>query len=73
MLHVMILISSLGITSSICFLPFRCGRKKGEITALLRHIEGRVASIEQKKSNLIDEIQLAVDMVCTLGFQIYAI
>lgn len=45
------------------FFHFRCGRKKGEITALLRHIEGRVASIEQKKSSLIDEIQLAVDMV----------
>ena len=43
---------------------FRCGRKKGEVAALLRHIEGRVASIEQRKNDLVDEIQLAVDMVC---------
>ena len=34
------------------------------MAALLRHIEGRVASIEQRKNFLIDEIQLAVDMVC---------
>ena len=34
------------------------------MAALLRHIEGRVASIEQRKDELVDEIQLAVDMVC---------
>ena len=34
------------------------------MAALLRHIEGRVASIEQRKDDLVDEIQLAVDMVC---------
>ena len=45
-------------------MSFRCGRKKGEVAALLRHIEGRVASIEQRKDDLLDEIQLAVDMVC---------
>ena len=33
------------------------------MAALLRHIEGRVASIEQRKNDLVDEIQLAVDMV----------